>query len=254
MIAKKLYSLKSLRELLLICLSFTLLTGCLGLGKKPIKIAAVTLPLKLTADSGYLSKQQVLPFLTSNKVTDTLSGWWGKWKPADTMGKYYKEENGGYLICVLSADNDDNVAANKLIETDKNGIFLSTKDFYCDWCNINRRTDALHKVGRYFITYTCGHGASFSSSWFSLFTKLSERGEQILESQYSGSPQCQSISSHWKLTGDTCTVVYTVDDGVSSENGCVSVGIKTVSVRYCAHNGTWRSPDSLKIADMHIAQ
>ena len=240
-------------------LALVTLQGCLGLLVKPKEEEkAKVVPLKFTADSGFVSKSEILPFLIANGLTDTLNDWWKHWKLADTMGKYYSMDSGGrYLLCVLSADNDQTVATNKLIEIDKTGKMTATQDFSCDWCGINARTQALNRRGNYFITYSCGHGSTFSSSWFTLFKSIAdrERQAQIMESQYEGAPYCQSIYSAWKLVNDsTCVVNYTVENSRVTQNGCEPADVLKTSVVYRIKDGIWGAADSSKIKQMRIAQ
>ena len=235
-----------------------MLQGCLGLLMKPKENAKTpVVVLKLSADSGFVSKSQVLPFLIANGLTDTLNDWWKKWAPADTMGKYYKMEGGDkYLLCVLSADNDQTVATNKLLEIDKDGKMTASQDFSCDWCDLDKRKDALRKRGKYFMTYSCGHGSSFSSSWFTLFKSIADREtqSQIMESQFVGAPQCQTIYSNWRLMGDTCIVNYTIENSRVTPNGCVPSDTLRTSILYHLKNGEWCAADSNKLKQMHVAQ
>lgn len=248
---------KNIAFIVVVC-AIVALHGCLGLVTQPKATEkSVSVTLKFTADSGYVAKSVVLPFLIANGLADTLNDWWKQWKPADTMGKYYKNsDNGSYLLCVLCSDNDQTVATNKLIEIDKNGKVTATQDFSCDWCGVNTRTNALNRRGNYYITYSCGHGSSFSSSWFTLFKTLAEREAQaqIMESQFEGAPLCQNIYSSWKLVGDTCIVSYTVENSQSTQNGCEPTGVLKSTVLYCMCEGKWRAADSSKLRLMHIEE
>jgi hypothetical protein len=233
-----------------------LLQGCLDMGmpKKPTKDTKVIYPLKLAADSGYVFKKDLLVFLQMNDLADTLNTWWKQWKITDTLGKYYKTEDGGYLVCVVASDEKGNVESNKLIQVDKNGVYKESQDFFCDWCNINRRTAALQKRGSYFVTYTCGHGASFSSSWLCLFRKLSERSEanQLLEAQYEGAPFCSDITSAWRITGDSCIVVYDIEKGMPTDSGCEMQPSQKLVVVYRRTNNLWAATDSSKLKQLHL--
>lgn len=234
-----------------------LLQGCLGIVDKPRPAPKVTATLKLPADSGYLSKNDVLTFLIANSLTDTLNDWWKKQLPADTMGKYYKMDNGHYLACVLSANTEhSSMEVNKLIELDKNGLFVSAQDFFTEGCDVNRRTGALGKVGGFFVTYTCGHGATFHSSWFHLFGKLSDLNGsgQIMALYTLNTPPCRNIYSTWKMGGDTCIVTYTIQHSKATEDGCIPTESEKAVVRYYMADGKWRAADSTKLRLMDIAQ
>lgn len=236
-------------------LLFVLLTGCLGLPTPPPAASTkVIVPLKLTADSGYLLKKDILLFLEANELADTLNTWWKQWKPTDTLGKYYKTDDDSYLACVLVSDDKGNVEGNKLIAIDKKGIYQQSVEFYCDWCDINRRTEALQKKGNYFITYTCGNGASFSSSWFCLFRKISERDEsnQLLEYEDKGVPDCQSITSDWHVSGDSCIMAYTLKKGTLTEEGCTMGAPVKVNIIYRRVNGRWAATDSSKLKQLNV--
>lgn len=234
------------------------LQGCLGIVEKPRGDAKTPTTLKLTADSGYVSKKEILTFLASNSLTDTLNDWWKHWKVADTMGKYYKMEgSGNYLLCVLSANTANNsVEVNKLIELSKDGKLVTSQEFYSEGCDMNHRTQALGRVGNYFVTYSCGHGAGFSSSWIHLFSKLSDRegGGEIMKFYHATNIPCKNISSKWYMAGDTCVVNYTNIRTKNTEDGCIPVDSQKVLVRYYAVNGKWRAADSSRIKQMEITQ
>lgn len=241
------------------CCSYTaaatlLLAGCLGLPTKPPPAARVVIPIELTADSGFLTRAQVLPFLVNNELADSLNSWWKQWKPADTMGKYYRMQDNNYLVCVLASDDKGNVEENRLVVVNSKGLYVESQDFFSDYCSLNRRTQALQKRGKYFLTYTCGSGSNYGSSWFSLFTKLSERKEsgQLLEWQHMGAPDCYDIASHWKVSGDSCTIAYTVQKGTSTFNGCEDTRSEYITVIYTFKNGGWTAADSSKLKKMRI--
>ena len=232
-----------------------LLQGCLGLPTKPRQEEKVIYKLKLSADSGYVTRQQLLVFLQMNDLADTLNTWWKQWKPSDTLGKYYSTPDGGHLVCVVASDEKGNIESNKLIQVDKNGVYQRSQEFFCDWCNMNRRTGALQKHGKYFMTYTCGHGSSFNSSWFCLFQTLADRNEadQMLEAQYEGAPFCSNITSSWRLVGDSCVVVYNVQKGISTEDGCEMQPAQKVVVYYHrTTNGRWAATDSSRLKQLHL--
>lgn len=232
-----------------------MLHGCLGLVQKPQQAKEDIVTIRLTADSGYLSKGQISQFLAANQVSDTLATWWKQWKPNDTMGKYYRTDS-GYMMCVLTTDEaiGSGVEVNKLIEINKKGELVNSEEFTSQYCDLNRRTEALKKAGKYFVTFNCGQGPSFGSSSFKLFRSLKDRAtaDVIVESYYEGAPNCKKVFSDWLVKGDTCLVTYTADNSIATDSGCVVTGHLKVSVRYIPTPTGWISPDSAKLKLLHL--
>lgn len=87
------YTLNYLYFLLLL-----LLTAC---GTKSTHVKD-TPPSPFQGDSGYLTKQQLLPYAVENRVTDTAGAgnYWADLDEGDTIAKFYRYK-GGHLACML---------------------------------------------------------------------------------------------------------------------------------------------------------
>lgn len=231
---------------------FTLagLQGCLGIMDKPKEQKEEPVPLKLSADSGYLYKAQVMQFIAANDIADTLATWWKQWQPTDTIGKFYRTDS-GHILCILTTDEalGGGVEVNKLIEIDKKGLLKNVEELRSEYCDLNRRTDVLQRRGGYFFTRNCGHGPSFASSSFRLFKTLATRAVagELMESYYEGAPYCKDVSSTWWIKNDTCYINYTAVISSPTDSGCVVQGRQNVLARYYASPQGWRTSDSSKL-------
>lgn len=74
------------------------------------------------ADSGYITVQNLHTTLVISQ-RDTLFKIHEDWKPADTIGKYYKMQNGNYIASVAVTDSND-YDVNVICEAEPGGTIL----------------------------------------------------------------------------------------------------------------------------------
>ena len=219
--------------------------------------------LTLLNDSGYLTKQEVLPFLLEAGLTDT-SDWWSKISNNDTLGQYYRsEKNGYYYMMVNSWSKRDSTTMEYLIELSKEGDFKGSIEAYGgNWSfgvDGNYYSD-FHKIGKYFTTSFSPHGTGYFGTWIHIFDTLECINElsAIFTGCYSihgGSNfNPQNIYSTYDIVDSICTVHYFIEEGVDDEKLNDIIWDKPTEriIKYKYDGKSWEAEDSSLLKGMDI--
>ncbi|WP_343671729.1 hypothetical protein [Chitinophaga sp.] len=142
-----------------------------------------------TGDSGYITLEQLFPYVLQNKIIDTTASE-GRWRdiPArDTFGKYYRYKD-GYIACVVNVNPP--FESLVLFQTNANGQVENIQPYYHgNYCNCWNGSFGFGKIKDYFFVRICGTGTAFTSSTLHIFRELGKQseGQGIYEYLWRGS-------------------------------------------------------------------
>src|ERR671913_255694 len=78
-----------------------------------------------SSDSGFITKEDGLPYLLKEKLTDTINSFWIHAAINDTIGKFYRvETTGNYLVSTINLSSKLTFETHLLFEISKNGKLL----------------------------------------------------------------------------------------------------------------------------------
>jgi len=219
--------------------------------------------LRLQNDSGYITKQEVLPFLLETGLTD-ISEWWAQTKDKDTLGKYYKsDKNGDYLLLVTSWRKIDSTTMQYLIELSEKGDLMGAVEAYGG--NWSFGVDGqyfsdFHKVGKYFTTSFSPHGAGYFGNWIHIFDTLLCINElsaiftgcYSIHGGFNFNPQ--NIYSTYDILDSVCTVHYFIEEGKDDEktSDIIWDNLTERIIKYKYDGQSWEAEDSSLLKGMDI--
>ncbi|MGQ2982548.1 hypothetical protein [Flavobacterium sp.] len=222
------------------------------------------------ADSGFVYKEEAIKLLSQAKYDlaydiepgqrDTLDLNLHEIAVNDTLGKYYRMDNGNYLACLPDVIHPDRFSVLVLIEYDPNGRVLQAEPFYggVHFCCWDTHYDTLnrHEEGYFSIT-TCGTGSGHCSSYMHLIKGFGSQGQGICS--YIWTSWCQPgrramlachLTSTVEIKNDTVTMHYTMEHLKERRNGKYkTVFSEKFDVKYVEREQGWVALDSTKIQD-----
>lgn len=211
--------------------------------------------LPFQGDSGCFSKADFWPFLLSNKLTDSLPDRWESFAARDTIAKYYKNKDGGYLILSL-AFKEEEPEEYILIEMDSQRrqtdfARFSHGNHPCCLANLS---EGLFRMGEFFSVAVCGTGSGYCGTFLYVFKKVSDfEGLNSIPSHYSsafgsrGGPEV--LSSKMELHSDMMLAMYKLQWGPHPKEGDERWDFRNgktqeFSVVFTFKNGVWQTRDS----------
>jgi hypothetical protein len=224
--------------------------------------ATKTLYPEIKGDSGYIKKAEALKLLVQTKYDmgykpedrDTLDLEASIYKFSDTIGKYYRMDNGNYLAFLRDIIHPDRNIFT-LLEINNKGNVLRAEPYYAGMhqCCWDKHYEGLKKYpGGYFGTESCGTGSGYCSSDIYLFKNFSEQGHGICSYVYSGwcvggEIACQ-LTSDIDIKNDTVTMHYTMEHLKEKRNGKYkTVSSEKFDIKYVEREQGWVALDSTKI-------
>ncbi|AWH85383.1 hypothetical protein HYN59_09775 [Flavobacterium album] len=219
---------------------------------------------EIIGDSGYIRKGEALRLLSQAKY-DPGTEWEGRdtldleariYKFSDTIGKYYRMDNGKYIALLCDIIHPDRNMFT-LLEINDKGEVLQAEPYYAGMhqCCWERHYEGLKKYpGGYFGTKSCGTGSGFCSSYLYLFKDFSPQGNGISTYIYSGWCIGGEISCHltsdMEIKNDTVTMHYTMEHLKERRNGKYkTVFSEKFDVKYVEREQGWVALDSTKIQE-----
>jgi hypothetical protein len=224
----------------------------------------IPVTLKLTGDSGYITKRAGLKFLFSQGLTDTADRLWKLLKDRDTIGKYYQTiPGGGYLLCLLNTDINAHACHYlfKISGRANNKEILSKEKYFhgnyaCCWKN---DFEGFRKLQDFFYLKTCVTGSGYCGRKFYLFKDIHPQDSLncIYESNYSYFiDKFHSLSSTIKLNGNNLKIQYIERNGIIKEYknkdyyDNITQDSLQFTVSYCYNNDNWYAADSTYLRDL----
>ncbi len=222
-------------------------------------------------DSGFIQKEEAIKLLSQAKYDlgyepegrDTLDINLPDIKVTDTLGKYYRMDNGNYLACVRDIIHPDRTSVLVLMEYSPDGNVLQAELFYggmyfCCWDNYYDTLNK-HENGYYSIS-TCGTGSGHCSSHIHLFKGFGQQGNDICTYIWTG--WCQPghkamlachLTSDMEIKNDTVTMHYTMEHLKERRNGKYkTVFSEKFDVKYVEREQGWVALDSTKIKEFPL--
>jgi len=217
------------------------------------------------ADSGYVVKDQFLPFMQMNNLTDTVpeEGYYGTWtfeKATDTIGKYYKLDNGDVILCSINhADDFETHILMQLNKLDNGEIGLVRHEEYshgnysCCWNGF----DGFNKKGDFFSLKLCYTGSGLCGADLYIF-KYFKSQEEILFSKIpydcwfgnetiKYAEEISMLSSTYDLINDSTLLFhYSHNYYYKKERWAEPKSKKTIQcdAKYTYRDGNWITSDS----------
>ena len=205
-------------------------------------------------DSGYISDAELfrkIKFDTVNnkdtlyKMINIHSG--------DTVGKYYKGNNGHYFSCLNASHG---FVGFLLVETKPDGTIITKAPYgvsingFC-W---NSDYDGFRKYGDYLSFRSCSSGTAQSSGAITLFKTLKPQEEmgEISESLWYSNydDTYNELTSKIEIKNDTVFMHYTATAYTEVDDKKVINTTDTFTIRYVAHGDEWapleRSPVTMQ--------
>jgi hypothetical protein len=220
-------------------------------------------------DSGYVTKEQFLPFLQAKELTDTTpkepyNGPWHYVGKTDTIGKYYKLDSENVILCAINHTSD--FETHKIMQlsrlgNDEIGLVKSEEylhgNYSCCWNGF----DGFNKKGDFFSLKLCGTGSGFCSAdlyFFKDFKPQSDISKISLEYGFSDGEtkyEEQSVlGSTYDLINDS-TLLFKYNYSYRYKKArWKEFKLKDraeCEVRYMYRNGYWVTPDSNCLKKIH---
>ncbi len=225
-----------------------------------------TLYPEIKGDSGYIKKAEALKLLSQAKYDlgyvpegrDTLDLGLLNIKATDTLGKFYRMENGNYLTCLQDVTHPDRISTLLLIEYSPEGKVTQTEPYWggmylCCW---DKAYDGFNKhTEGYYSIKTCGTGSAHCSSYTHLFKGFGPQGNGICDYAYTGmckagrrSPIACLLTSDMEIKNDTVTLHYKMEHLKERRNGKYKVTeSEKFDIKYVEREQGWVALDSTKI-------
>lgn len=249
------------RSLILVIALFTssFITGC------ELKPSAATTPETkriLVNDSGYITKRQAYPFLTSIGLSNTPGGFWFKELVSDndTVGKYYRSnERGHYIVLIRAFCKTDSSETLILAYLKSDGKLLAYRsygslDYHCH----KDAVTSFCKVGKYFMLWGCEYGSGYGSTWAYVFESMpKDELSKIFFGCFStmgmDNPEYpQQLKSVMELTDSGILMHYTLNTGRWGAVGIVWRVVQKADVDFAMRNGDWVASDSSILQKVEI--
>lgn len=153
------------------------------------------LDISTWGDSGLLVKNELLPWLIQQKLTDSIGTAWYLFKPTDTLGKYYKTKDSTWYLCFIDLTESYEFETHVIAEINSKGNVFRQERFhhgnYPPWLYIG-----FKKIKDYYYFSSHGTGSAYSSTYFYLFEKLKPQDSMLAIPQYcwSGFSEYEDLS------------------------------------------------------------
>lgn len=221
-------------------------------------------------DSGFIHKEEAIKLLSQSNYDlgyelepgqrDTLDLNLPNIKVTDTLGKYYRMDNGNFLACLPDVIHPDRFSILVLLEYSPDGKVLQAEPFYggMHFCCWDTHYDTLNKHEEgYFSINTCGTGSGHCSSYTHLFKGFAQQGGYICSYIYTGwcVPSHKAmlachLTSKMEIKNDTVTMHYTMEHLKERRNGKYkTVFSEKFDVKYVEREQGWVALDSTKIQE-----
>jgi|GEM_PF-1525084 len=228
---------------------------------------------EIKGDSGFVYKGEAIKLLSQAKYDlaydpepgqrDTLDLELPDITATDTLGKYYRMDNGNYLACLPDIIHPDRFSILVLIEYSSDGRLINAEPFYggmhfCCWDN-HYDTLSKHEEG-YFSIKTCGTGSAHCSSYIHLFKGFGAQDHGICGYIYTGwcvpthkAMLACHLTSTMKIKNDTVIMHYTMEHLKERRNGKYkTVFSEKFDVKYVEHKQGWVALDSTKLQNLPL--
>ena len=201
-----------------------------------------------TKDSGYIYDYDLLQKIKFDTIDSLFS--YINIDKNDTVGKYYKANNGHYFSCLNASHCYEGYL---LVETLLDGTIIAEEPFgvgihSCCW---DKRYDGFKKYGNYISFRSCTTGSAVCGGSISLFKSLKPQGEMrdISESIWTatdGLENYRDVTSNMVIKHDTVIMHYTAVDYTEIRNKKKVNKTEKFTVRYVDNNSSWIALDSTR--------
>lgn len=217
--------------------------------------------LPILHDSGFVLKKDGLPFLLSNRLSDTTDASWNHLNDNDTIAKYYRiKQTGHFYYCTVDLSNKYTYETHLLLElTPDAEIIKSARYFHshysCCWGNY---FDGFNRYGDFFGIKTCATGSGFCASNLYLFETLAQQDEQSpiplgYWEAIGVERRPQRVSSTLELTRNELIMHYLTEVGDLDEQDNFKVKkTKKLDATFIFRNNQWVCRDSAELAKFDL--
>jgi len=239
-----------MKNLVIIFLSLLSLMGLSGHQQRHIASDKNRIVNGFSADSGYIYEHDLLQKIKFDTIDSLFS--YINIDKNDTLGKYYKGNNGHYFSCLNASHGYEGYL---LVETLANGTIIAQQPYSvgihsCCW---NKRYDGFKKYGSYISFRSCTTGTGICGGSIDLFKNLKPQSDvgSICESMwtalgYKGN-YYQDITSTMQIKNDTVIMRYTCIDYKEKRNKKKIKKTEKFTVRYVDKNSAWTALDSARV-------
>jgi hypothetical protein len=217
--------------------------------------------LPLLQDSGFVLKKDGLPFLLSNRLTDTTDASWNHLNDNDTIAKYYRiNQTGHFYYCTVDLSKKYTYETHLLLElTPDAKIIKSARYFHSHYsCCWGSYCDGFNRYGDFFGIKTCATGSGFCASNLYLFKTLVQQDEQSLIplgylEAIGVERRPQRVSSTLEIKRNELIMHYLTEVGDLDEQGNFKVKkTKKMNATFIFRNNQWVCRDSAILAKFDL--
>lgn len=217
--------------------------------------------LELSSDSGFITKKIGLPFLMSNKLSDTINSFWNQVNDFDTIAKYYKiKETGHYYYCTIDLSQQYIFETHLIIELTCDGEIIKSERFKhgnysCCW---NNYYEGFNKYGNYCGIDICTTGSGYCATYLFLFKNIiPQKSQKKIPISYwlSMGPkgQSQSLSSTIDIDNDEIIIHYKSGEGELDDSLNFNLNkTRAFEVKFNLINGIWTTNDTANFEGLYI--
>lgn len=181
-----------------------------------------------------------------------------RYNTTDTIGKFYRHQNGNYIVCTKNIILIDQMEVHFVMEVKPDGSVLYNDFFYDGMylcCGKNMR-DGFLKHGKYYILKECGTGSGYCSTNLYIFKSLYDPSVTTpIRTKYFIA-QCENglachLTSILNIHNDTVTVNYKSE---KLKRGRKRDKVKTrerFRIDYVLTESGWRASDSTRLKNFY---
>jgi hypothetical protein len=206
-------------------------------------------PYIFTGDSGFATKQELIPYLFTINGNDTSHLFWKPFEAHDTICKYYRIANGHY--CAFFFRQNHSISeGHVVVELDSTGKFFR-KEIFSSNCWYDDFGE-IKKCGDYLYYECCINGSDYNGFAFFLF-KLPVAQDSLTvfySDLWNGLPHrkfSEGYESTFSLAGDKLTMHYKLEhapvDTVGLNYNVCDWGL--YDVQYVFKDNRWMVKDTL---------
>ena len=232
--------------------------------------------LILTKDSGFVTLGESLDFLLANSLIDTaekviinLTDTIGYYKrvnsrisvkiPAnnDTIGKYYRVENGEYyIVCLVYYSSSYDKHIHSIIEVSAQGELIKSEKFYLgNFPNEIKPYNNFYRYGDFFALTNKGKygiGERYNTGIY-LFKEVLPRDSITYIPFFNSHDMIDEVrlySASMKIEKDKLTLYYKLEKGkwIDENRKIFTISQKRkLTIKYHYQNGKWNTKDKRKL-------
>lgn len=208
----------------------------------------------LSGDSGYLSKQVLLPYMLSEKVLDTTgsSDLWSMHPDSAIMGKYYRNGD-NYIICAVIANSPFESLLLMKVNAEEH-VENYAPYIHSNYCNCWNEF-GFGKIDGYFYVNTCGTGTAYTGSYMNFFKDIvpQDSSKSITVFNWQGlmseDINYQQANAIYNISNDSIYLNYTITEGHRDDSLVITREkiLDTFQVVYFMKAGQWTTNDTAKM-------